>query len=35
MKRFCKKINMIPKQVIDILLIALLIVFVEQNAEST
>jgi len=34
MKKFFEKINMTPKQVVDLLLIALLIVFVSQNVES-
>lgn len=35
MKKFIAKINMTPKQVLDIVLIALLIVFIAQNVEST
>lgn len=34
MKNFFEKINMTPRQVVDLFLIALLIVFVAQNVES-
>jgi len=34
MKKFFEKINMTPKQAIDLLFIALLIIFVAQNVES-